>query len=304
MPSLTARLVNFALPLLGIKSFFSQPERVQERLDKARRKRPARPKAKWRAKFDISEDTSLGYPVVTIAPPDGARPGAPHLLYLHGGGYVLDIDAVHWDTICRLCEMLGASATVPVYPLAPEHRAPEILASMRALYGTVAEQFGAQHITLMGDSAGGGMSLALAQMLKRDSGPLPGRLVLWSPWLDATASAEGQAAIEPKDRMLAQVGLETCAKLYGGDIEPADQRLSPLFGDVAGLPPMAIFSGTSDILLVDGKRLAAKLAEVGASNFEYHEYDDMFHVWMLLPIPEGKQAVAQTVDFIRRTAPA
>lgn len=302
MPSLSARLVNFALPLLGIKSFFAEPGRMQQRLDKARRKTSARPKAKWRAKFDISEDISLGYPVVTIAPPDGPRPGAPHLLYLHGGGYVLDIDGVHWDTICRLCDMLGASATVPVYPLAPEHRAPEVLAAMRALYGTVAEQFGAGNVTVMGDSAGAGMSLALAQMLKADGGAMPGRLVLWSPWLDATASAEGQAAIEPRDRMLAQSGLEACARLYGGEIAPNDPRLSPLFGDLAGLPPLAIFSGTSDILLVDGQRLAARLSELGKNDSEYHEYDGMFHVWMLLPIPEGKQALSQTAAFIRRTS--
>ena len=143
------------------------------------------------------------------------------------------------------------------------------------------------------------MSLALAQMLKADGGAMPGRLVLWSPWLDATASAEGQAAIEPKDRMLAQSGLEACAKLYGGEIAPSDPRLSPLFGDLAGLPPLAIFSGTSDILLVDGQRLAAKLADMGVSNFEYHEYDDMFHVWMLFPVPEAKQALDQAAAFIR-----
>lgn len=298
MPSLQARLVNLALPLLGIKSFFSQPERVAERLAKARRRKPERPKAKWRKALDIQEDDSLGYPVVKISPAAGVRAGGPHLLYLHGGGYVLDVAGVHWDTVCRLCERLGASATVPVYPLAPEHEAPEVLAAMRALYGAIASQYGAANITIMGDSAGGGMSLVLAQMLKSDGGEMPGSLVLWSPWLDATASADGQAAIEPKDRMLAQVGLETCAKLYGGAIPAEDPRLSPLFGELEDLPPVAIFSGTSDILLVDGKRLAARFEELRKNDFEYHEYADMFHVWMLLPVPEGKRALEQTAAFI------
>ncbi|GAA4043162.1 alpha/beta hydrolase [Parerythrobacter jejuensis] len=298
MPSLQARLVNLALPLLGIKSFFSEPELVDQRLAKARRKKPERPKAKWRNRLEISENDSLGYDVVTIRSPQAGRADAPHLFYLHGGGYVLDVAGVHWDTVCRLCEMLGASATVPVYPLAPEHKAPEILASMRALYGELAEQHGAQNITVMGDSAGGGMSLVLAQMLKADGGAMPGRLVLWSPWLDATATADGQAQIEPKDRMLAQIGLKTCARLYGGDMAPDDPRLSPLFGDLSDLPPIAIFSGSSDILLVDGRRLAAKLGELGKTDFEYHEYDGMFHVWMLLPVPEGKKALAQTAEFI------
>ncbi|ABC64036.1 alpha/beta hydrolase [Erythrobacter litoralis] len=298
MASFRARLVNLALPLLGIKRFFSEPELMSERLAKARKRKPERPKAKWSKVFDIVEDTSRGYPVVTITPKQGTKRGAPHLLYLHGGGYVLDIAGLHFETVCRLCQMLGASATVPVYPLAPEHKAPEILAAMRALYAEVSERHGAENVTVMGDSAGGGMSLALAQMLKTDGGARPASLVLWSPWLDATAGAEGQAAIEPDDRMLAQVGLESCAAMYGGDVPPDDPRLSPLFGDLADLPPTAIFSGTSDILLVDGRRLAEKFHALGKTDFEYHEYADMFHVWMLLPVPEGKEALARTADFI------
>lgn len=300
MASLSARLINLALPLLGIKAFFSQPDKMPARIAKARARRQERPKAKWHSTFDIVEETSRGYPVVTITPKGGTAPGAPHLLYLHGGGYVLDVAGLHFETVCKLCEMLGASATVPVYPLAPEHKAPEVLAAMHALYGELAGKHGASNLTVMGDSAGGGMTLALAQMLKTDGGAMPASLVLWSPWLDATATAEGQAAIERKDRMLAQSGLRACGKAYGGDLPLDDPRLSPLFGDLEGLPPMAIFSGTSDVLLVDGQRLAEKLTAMGVTRFEYHEYPDMFHVWMLLPVPEGKQALAQTATFVER----
>ena len=134
MASLRARIVNLALPLLGIKSFFSEPELMHKRLAKARTRKSERPKAKWRASLDIAEEDTRGFPVVTIAPQGGARNGAPHLFYLHGGGYVLDVAGVHFETVCKLCSSLGASATVPVYPLAPEHQAPEILAAMRALW--------------------------------------------------------------------------------------------------------------------------------------------------------------------------
>lgn len=300
MASLQARLVNLALPLLGIKAFFSQPEKMAARLHKARSAKPQRPKSKWHGRFDIVEESTRGYPVVTITPKAGAGEGQSHLLYLHGGGYVLDVAGLHFETVCRLCDRLGASATVPIYPLAPEHKAPEVLAAMRSLYGEVVVQHGAANVTVMGDSAGGGMALALAQMLKADDAELPASLVLWSPWLDATATAEGQAAIERKDRMLAQSGLRMCGAAYGGDLPLDDPRVSPLFGDLDGLPPMAIFSGTGDILLVDGQRLAAKLEAMGVTGFEYHEYPDMFHVWMLLPVPEGKQALEQTARFIER----
>lgn len=298
MPSLSARLINLALPLLGIKRFFGQPERLAERIAKLRRQKPLRPKAKWHRDFDIVEHTERGYPVVTITPKSATATDAPHLLYLHGGGYVMDIAAVHWDTVLRLCAMLGASATVPVYPLAPEHKASEVLAAMQSLYLELATAHGAERITIMGDSAGGGMSLALAQRLKFDGGPLPGKLVLWSPWVDATGSDPAQRAVEPKDRMLAISGLDACGRMYAGDLPPDHPGVSPLFGDLSGLPPMAIFSGTSDILIVDGRRLAEKLRALGAPH-EYHEYVDMFHVWMLLPVPEGRQALVQTAAFIQ-----
>ena len=300
MVSLRARIVNFGLPLLGIKRFFSEPEKLDSRIAKLRRQASPRPGRKLREKFAISEHARDGYDVVTIAPKGGAREGAPHLFYLHGGGYVMDIAPVHWNTVARLCQMLGASATVPVYPLAPEHKATHILAAMRKLYGELADRYGAANITVMGDSAGGGMSLALAQMVKADGGTLPGSLVLYSPWLDATACASGQREIERRDRMLAIRGLEACGQLYRGDLKIDDPRVSPLFGPLDGLPPMLIFSGTSDILLVDGQRLASRLEEGGSTSHLYREYDGMFHVWMLLPIPEGTRALEETAEFIRK----
>lgn len=300
MVSLRARIVNFGLPLLGIKRFFSEPEKLDGRIAKLRRQASPRPGRKLREKFAIDEHSRDGYDVVTIAPKGGTRAGAPHLLYLHGGGYVMDIAPVHWNTVARLCDMLGASATVPVYPLAPKHKAAEILAAMRGLYGELAAQYGARNITVMGDSAGGGMSLALAQMVKADGGPLPGSLVLYSPWLDATACAPGQREIEQRDRMLAVSGLEACGQHYRGDLKVDDPRVSPLFGPLDGLPPMLIFSGTSDILLVDGQRLAKRLEEGGSTSHSYREYDGMFHVWMLLPIPEGLRALGETAEFIRK----
>ena len=299
MTSIRARLVNLALPLLGVKRFFAQREKLPERIAKLRQAKPVRPRAKWHKRFAISEFATRGYPVVTITPIGGAQPGAPHLLYLHGGGYVMDIAAVHWDAVMDLCERLGASATVPIYPLAPEHTATEVLDKMEALYRDLAEQYGAANITVMGDSAGGGMALALAQLLKAADEPLPDSLVLYSPWLDASATAEGQRAIEERDRMLAVDGLEACGDMYRGELAIDDPRVSPLFGEFEGLPPMAIFSGTSDILLVDGRRLAQKLEQPGMPDHIYREYEDMFHVWMLLPIPEARRARDETVAFIQ-----
>ena len=302
MPSLRARFVNLALPLLGIKRFFSEPDKLEDRIAALRRKPTIMPRASLHKRFDIVEDDNRGYKVVTMTPRGVDAASAPHLLYLHGGGYVMDIAAVHWDSIARLCRDLGASATVPLYPLAPEHTATEVLDAMRALYDDVTEKHGTERVTVMGDSAGGGIALALAQMIREDGGELPASLVLFSPWLDATASAPGQGDIEARDRMLAVSGLEACGAMYRGDLAPDDPKVSPLFGPLDGLPPMAIFSGTSDILLVDGRRLDEKMTALGSHSHVYREYPGMFHIWMLLPVPEGRQALDEAADFIRQHA--
>jgi acetyl esterase/lipase len=304
MRSLRAKLLDTALPLLGISKVARHPERLEAMLPKIRAAKVPRPHKRWHRKLEIVETSQRGYPVITMAPKTGARPGAPHLFYLHGGGYVFDAASVHFDTVAKLCLRLGASATIPLYPLAPEVKAKEIIAQMLGLYGDLAAQYGAQNITVMGDSAGGGMSLALAQALLADGGPMPGSLVLFSPWLDAAASGEGQAEIERKDRMLSIGMLRKCGEMYRGELPLDAPPVSPLYGPLEGMPRMAIFAGTHDILVVDARRLVARLedqasdASKAAPSFVYHEYDKMMHVWMLAPIPEGRQALEQTAAFI------
>lgn len=299
MPSLRARLVNLALPLLGVKAFMSQPEKMDTRIAKLRRAKPVRPRSKWYKLLDISESSKHGFPVFTFAPKGGPKAGAPHLLYLHGGGYVMPIAAVHWDAVAKLCVQLGASATVPLYPLAPEVTADQTLPAIKSLYIELEGKHGAKNLTVMGDSAGGGMAFAVTQTIAVSGGELPASLVLFSPWLDATASGEGQDEIEKRDRMLSPYGLEACGTRYAGKLALSDIRVSPLFGPLDKLPPTAIFAGTSDILLVDARRLVEKLQALGVNDFLYREYKDMFHDWMLLPVPEGKKALSEAADFIR-----
>ncbi len=299
MTSIRARIVNMLLPLLGVKAFFAEPEKVDARISKMREQGPDIPTAKMHRKFDIREEVARGFPVYTLAPKGGRKAGAPHILYLHGGGYIMDIASVHWGFVMRLCEKLGASATVPLYPLAPEHKAGETLPKIQELYSDIAAEYGAQHITVMGDSAGGGMTLALAQILRDEGQALPGQLVLLSPWLDAKGDHPDQPEIEKRDNMLAIAGLQGSGLMYAGDLPVDDPRISPLFGSLENLPPMQMFAGTSDILLPDARRLDAMARSAkGAPPVEYHEYENMFHVWMLLPIPEAKKAMRQIVEFI------
>ncbi|MEO9468755.1 alpha/beta hydrolase [Parasphingorhabdus sp.] len=300
MISLRARIVNRLLPLIGTKTFFSNPSEVQAKIEKLREKGPDLPSKRFRRKFDVLEEQVDGYQVFTIAPRAGALLSQHHVLYLHGGGYVMDMSWAHWNFIGRLIEATGTSVTAPIYPLAPEHQCEALIPKMQKLFERLAEKHGAANMTVMGDSAGGGLSLALTHSL-RDSGSYsPGRMILLSPWLDVTATHPDQPEIEKHDPMISISGLRKFGELYAGDLDIKDPRVSPLFGAHNQLPPIQIFTGSADVLWPDSKRFRTALESVSA-NFEYHEYSDMFHVWMVIPIPEGKEVMQQISEFMLRS---
>lgn len=149
MASFRARLVRWLLPLIGLKKGFSNPTRAMAATAKNRKKGPAMPSRKMQALCAIGESDLNGHRLFT-ATPKGGGSGA-HILYLHGGGYVLDLDAVHWNLIAGLIERTGASVSVPIYPLAPEYRWRDGFAMVRRIFDDLARQYGAEQITVMGD---------------------------------------------------------------------------------------------------------------------------------------------------------
>ncbi|WP_108811113.1 alpha/beta hydrolase fold domain-containing protein [Sphingorhabdus sp. Alg231-15] len=301
MISLRARIVNRLLPLTGTKTFFSNPSEVQAKIEKLRQKGPDLPSKRFKRKFEVLEEQVDGYRVFTIAPRAGGRKSDHHVLYLHGGGYVMDISWAHWNFIGRLVDATGASVTAPIYPLAPEQKCEKLIPQMQGLFGQLAEKHGAANMTVMGDSAGGGLSLAVAHSLRDNGHSQPARLILLSPWLDVTATHPDQPEIEKRDPMISISGLRKFGELYAGHLDAKDPRVSPLFGSHKGLPPMQIFTGSADVLLPDAQRFRTALERVDG-NFEYHEYSKMFHVWMLIPIPEGKKVMGQVSSFILQTS--
>jgi len=297
MVSIRAALVNRLLFLTGVKSFFSDPDKVDHKIAKLRRKGPDLPGAGLRRKFNITEVEQDGMRVFTVAPLNADPDVKKHVLYLHGGGYVMPIAWAHWDFVTRLVAKTGRSVTVPLYPLAPEITCTAIIPAMLKVFHGLARTYGSENIAVMGDSAGGGLTLSLAHALRDQDGMKPERLVLLSPWLDATGTHPDQPVIEKKDTMLAVAGLKGCGKMYAGDLPVNDPRVSPLFGDHADLPPVQVFTGTHDILLPDGQRFRDRMHASG-TQVDYREYTGMFHVWMLINIPEGKQAMGEIEGFL------
>ncbi|MGO4329423.1 alpha/beta hydrolase [Cupriavidus sp. 2TAF22] len=302
MPSIQCRLWRLALRLVRRKHRFSSAQALHEEIRRRRKAGRAEPSARLLARHEVSSEAIAGvdFEVYTVRP-RGAGSGR-RILYLHGGGYVFDIVSQHWEFVGKLVDELGATVIVPIYPLAPEHTHREVFAGLMPLYERLVHGHDPAGLTVMGDSAGGGMALALAQ-LARDAGlALPGRLVLLSPFLDAGGSNPGIDAIEPLDLMLSRPGGIECGRVYAGDDPVTLAQVSPINGSLQGLPPTTLFIGTHDILLPDC-RLFRELARQQGLPLRYFEYEGMFHVWMLLPMPEADAAFAQILAAVEAGDP-
>jgi acetyl esterase/lipase len=223
------------------------------------------------------------------------------LLYLHGGGYVSGGPGHYRHFLWRMADALAATVFLPAYRLAPEHPFPAALEDAAEAYlHLAAEASGAQNLFVMGDSAGGGLALALLLKLRDEGRPLPLAAVAMSPWTDLAltgASLRDNAAADP---MMNASHLPGIARLYLGGTDPRTPYASPLYGDVTGLPPVLIQVGSDEILRDDAVRMAEKLRAAGG-DVKLEEWPRMPHVWHHYAriIPEGRHAIERIGTFVQ-----
>lgn len=238
---------------------------------------PARLPSRMRRNLVVREERVPGGRCIVLAPSAGAQ--QQHILYLHGGGYVNALIRPHWSIIAALIRATGATVTVPIYPLAPEndHRAawPFLIETYGRILGTAAPA----NIILAGDSAGGGLALGMVLALREAGLPEPGRIVLFSPWLDLTLADAAARRVEPHDPMLRVDALRLCGRWWAGGDDPRSPRLSPLYADLRGFPPIDLYQGTADLFVVDARSFAARARSAGALG-QYAEYSGAFHVFV------------------------
>jgi len=242
----------------------------------------------------LSADRTGGFPVFTVEP-DNGRYGKT-VVDFHGGAYVREITSFHWLFARTITAAASVRLLLPIYPLAPHRTAARTVADAADLVESAISARGADNVAVIGDSAGGGLALAAAQELKRRGAPQPSRLILVAPWLDATMSDPTQAIIEKRDILLARGGLEEAGRLYAGDLEVTDWRVSPLFGDLTGLAPMSVYTGTHDILVTDSRALTQRARDAGTT-VDYIEEIGMQHDYALFPLI--RQARAAREDIVR-----
>lgn len=159
--------------------------------------------------------------------------------------YVNNFSSRHWSAMAEWAEMTGCGIVTPNYPLLFRFTAKDAHPLMIQLYKQLLQRYPAKRIMLMGDSAGGGFSLALAQQLKADSIDLPSRMVLISPWVDVVG---GDDALQEYDTFLNMKVLRLVGADWAGDLDVHNPIVSPLYGNMQGLPPTDLFAGTWETL--------------------------------------------------------
>jgi epsilon-lactone hydrolase len=223
------------------------------------------------------------------------------VLHLHGGAYVLGSPETHRGLASALSRTSHAQVFLPRYRLAPEDRFPAAVDDAVASYRWLTETCGVPpgSIAIAGDSAGGGLGLALLLSL-RDAGlALPACYLGLSPWTDLAATGGSMRDLDGIDPWLSADSVGPAARAYAGDASLEDPLVSPLYGDLTGLPPMLVHVGTDEILLDDAVRLVerARAAGVDAS---VGRFPGLWHVFQAFPLPESKTSLRELGGFVRR----
>ena len=212
------------------------------------------------------------------------------LMFVHGGGYSLGSLRSDGELAAQIGRAAEMHVFFPEYRLAPEHLFPaafdDVLASWQWLRGV--RGVAAESVVLAGDSAGSGLTLALLQTLRDAGDSLPAGAVLISPLLDLTASGVDYRASR-RGLVFTPDLIKSMAPTYLGDADPKTPAASPLFGSMAGLPPLFVQVGSAELLLSDSERLASAAAEAGV-DITLHVGEGLPHVYQAaVATPEGCQ---------------
>lgn len=287
-----SRLVASALHALAFKATLSEPEGLRAYAAKvAPSERDFRG---IRHRVAISGGGAKARTIVSLTPRSA---NGAHVLYLHGGGFVLPPHRQHWRFLARLATEAGATVSAPLYPLAPAHGYEDVIEFLTPIYRNLA-QGGTERLILMGDSAGANIALSLLRRAREADLPTPSKLILISPPVDLSFDNPLMKALEGRDPLLSIASARAGAAWYAKDIPLRDARISPLFGSLSHLPDTQMFIGTRDILWPDVKLFHERALAEGV-RIDYHEEQRMIHCWPLVPfMPEAKAARRKMVRFI------
>ena len=241
-----------------------------------------------------------GARIFTLTPKDGVIRSDKHVLFYHGGAFLINIMDTQWTLSISLVEKLGCTVHMLEYPLAPTHTYRETYRAMMDAYRWVLEQAGAQNMIVLGDSVGAHLSIAAAQFALKEGLPQPAQIIVLSPWIDFANELPGKAEREPGDPIIGMVSLYGIPKVWCGDIVN-DKACPPnlQYGPFEGMAPVYIQIGSTEVMLVDALELERLIKEAGGT-VELEIGDGLWHTYALYPdMPEGQQAVEDIARHIQ-----
>lgn len=249
-----------------------------------------------RARVRVKRHDFSRFPSAWVLPKDIRREGV--ILYLHGGGYTCGGLEYALGFGSALADACGVRTFCAAYRLAPESRFPAALEDAAVAYRYLLDKgYPPEEISLCGESAGGGLCYSLCMYLRQRELPLPGSIVAISPWVDLTGSGESNEENRDKDVSLSNEQLDFFTRCYTDT--PTEPLVSPLFGDLAEMPPSLIFAGGDEILLSDAKRLHEKLRQQGCVS-QLHIRPERWHAYVLYSLREDWEDMACINAFLSK----
>jgi epsilon-lactone hydrolase len=242
----------------------------------------------------------VGAVVVSAGAPNSRRT----VIHFHGGGYCLGSASTARAWAAHLSAQAGCRVVLPEYRLAPEHPYPAALADAGAVMKALCSQAEPGSLVVSGDSAGGGLALALLLSMRDEGLELPSGCILLSPWLELGRDRRAVPELVRRDVLLSPDWLDACARAYADPSSWGDSSVSPLRAAHGGLPPLLIQAGTDELLAPDAGLLAASASAAGVA-VTYTRWPRMWHDFALQPglLAAADSAVAQAAWFVRRVTP-
>ena len=246
----------------------------------------------------VTQQAMGGVPAEVVSARASGQPMT--VVHFHGGGYCIGSPRTLRGWAAHLSAQAGCRVVLPKYRLAPEHPHPAALEDARAVLAALADGDAPGPVVVSGDSAGGGLALAVLLSMRDEGLELPAGCILLSPWLDLGRDRRADPGLVRQDVLLTPEWLDACAHAYAAPEAWADHSVSPLLAAHSGLPPLLIQAGTSELLAPDAELLAASASAAG-TDVTYTRWPRMWHDFVLQPglLAAADSALAQTAWFVR-----
>lgn len=293
--SFMAGFVDLFLTVQHRSDKFTYVEKADEYIGQMRQTN-SEPVVVKKAKFGVSIREESLEALQAFIYNDQEHP-AQTVFYFHGGAFVNQPNNQQLTMAARAAKETGSEVVLMVYPKIPVYDCVYAYDVCIRYYLDYIQKNDCGRIVFMGDSAGGGLALGLAEVLRDEKERMPEALVLISPWADLTMSNPDMAESVKKDPMLGIDGLRRMGELWAGSLPADDPKVSPLCGELSGLPPVTLTAGTWEVLYPDLVLLHEKLKDAG-NNVGFIVGEKMIHCYPITPIPEARSAQARIWEAI------